>query len=93
MIKTGRLPAAIMHGCPMLSLSMVQAIQPFVSNSWKVDRTGVETRGSHYQPKSTNHLIGEVHVCSMVDQFPDNPHISLLGRHHESCLPRVLGSS
>ena len=39
------------------------------------------------------HLVGEVDTGFMLDQFSDNPHISLLGRHHEGCLLRVLGSN
>ena len=36
------------------------------------------------------HLVGKFHIGSMVDQFSDNPHISLLGCHHQSCLLRDL---
>ena len=43
--------------------------------------------------QSLIHLVGEVPAGSMVDQFPDNPHISLLGCHHKSCLLSVLESN
>ena len=39
------------------------------------------------------HLVGKVHVCFMLDQFPDNPHISLLSCSHECCLLSALGSN
>ena len=39
------------------------------------------------------HLVGEVDTGFMLDQFSDNPHISLLGRHHESRLLRLLRSN
>ena len=42
--------------------------------------------------QSINYLVGEVHIGSMVDQLPDNPHISLLGCPHDGCLLRLLGS-
>ena len=40
---------------------------------------------------SVHYLVGKVHTGSMVDQFPDNPHISRLGCFHKSRL-RLLKS-
>lgn len=40
--------------------------------------------------QSLIYLVSKVHICFMLDQFPDNPHISFFDRHHESCLLRVL---
>ena len=45
-------------------------------------------RCTYYEMK---YLVGKVHTGSMVDQFPDNPHISRLGCFHKSCL-RLLKS-
>ena len=39
------------------------------------------------------YLVSEVDIGSMVDQFPDNPHISHLGCHHEGRLLRLLRSN
>ena len=39
------------------------------------------------------HLVGEVDTGSMLDQFPDNPHIPHFGRHHETRLLRLLRSN
>ena len=36
------------------------------------------------------YLVSEVDTGSMADQFPDDPHISILGCHYESCILRVL---
>ena len=32
------------------------------------------------------YLVGEVDTGSMSDQLPDNPHTTLLSRHHEGSL-------
>ena len=39
------------------------------------------------------YLICNVHTGSMLDQFPDNPHISIAGCYHEGCLLKVLKSA
>ena len=45
---------------------------------------------AHTRNQSLIHLVGEVDIGSMVDQLPDNLHISLLGRPHEGSLLSAL---